>query len=341
MPKKRNPTNRQLPARWRYRRGVYWYRPRVYEQYLFNDKTEFPLGKRYSAALREFSCRISQIDGNYETMARVFDRYEVEVLPRKAAATQRSNIYSLRRLRAVFSDVHPSQIDPQTVYRYRDLCSQKESKKKANLDLEVLSHVFSRAIEWGIVKYHPIKGKVSKLRLDGRKRYVTDEEIVKFALSLPRKWQLYISLKLFTGRRKSELLRIKLTDLATEGIRFTNSKDTYDEFIVSWNSSLRIIVKEILTIPPRRIGSTHLFVNRMGKPYIRDDGLTSGFDSIWQRAMKKWVAAGNERFTEHDIRGKAGSDATSDGRAQELLRHKSTQTTRKHYRRKADIIEPL
>lgn len=38
---------------------------------------------------------------------------------------------------------------------------------------------------------------------------------------------------------------------------------------------------------------------------------TGGFKSNWQRHMKAYVAGGNARFWEHDIRAKSGSDAES------------------------------
>lgn len=48
-----------------------------------------------------------------------------------------------------------------------------------------------------------------------------------------------------------------------------------------------------------------------------------------------------ERFTSHDLRAKAGSDARSAEEGAALLAHADTQTTRKHYRRKPEIITPL
>ena len=48
---------------------------------------------------------------------------------------------------------------------------------------------------------------------------------------------------------------------------------------------------------------------RDGQPYIKPNGTTSGFDSIWQRYMCKAIKEGvvTERFTEHDLRTKRAS----------------------------------
>ena len=90
-------------------------------------------------------------------------------------------------------------------------------------------------------------------------------------------------------------------------------------------------MNELKSLPPRRIGSAYLFVNRDGKPYINETtGETSGFDSMWQRWMKKAEEKGIQRFTENDLRKKA-IEGESLQRAQELLRHTTSQTTKKHY----------
>ena len=54
---------------------------------------------------------------------------------------------------------------------------------------------------------------------------------------------------------------------------------------------------------------------------------------------EKWVEAGNERFTENDLRAKVGSDAESLELARKMLRHSAKSgTTQKHYRRKDEVI---
>jgi hypothetical protein len=48
-----------------------------------------------------------------------------------------------------------------------------------------------------------------------------------------------------------------------------------------------------------------------------------------------------ERFTEHDIRAKTGSDAEGLDHASRLLTHSNSKTTEQHYRRKTPIVKPL
>jgi len=46
-----------------------------------------------------------------------------------------------------------------------------------------------------------------------------------------------------------------------------------------------------------------------------------------------------ESFSEHDLRGKVGSDVDTDVEAQEQLGHSDTKTTRKHYRRRGSVVK--
>ena len=62
---------------------------------------------------------------------------------------------------------------------------------------------------------------------------------------------------------------------------------------------------------------------------------------MWSRFMDRVLAEANvkERFTEHDVRAKAGSDAESLEKARKLLQHAHTATTNRIYRRKAERVE--
>lgn len=48
-----------------------------------------------------------------------------------------------------------------------------------------------------------------------------------------------------------------------------------------------------------------------------------------------------ERFTEHDLRAKVGSDAESLERARALLAHADSRMTQKAYRRLPERVKPL
>lgn len=341
-PKKRLPENRSLPKRWAWKNGAIYYLVPGHEKNLWDNKAWFRLGKTLAEAHKTFSERIySRNDVAVTTMQDLLDRFEFEHLPTLAAATQKYYLYALPMVRTIFTTnpVPVAAVEPQHAYQMVDYLERTESTKKAKQAAECLSSALSFAVKKGVIKTNPLIGQFKKPSTKARDREVTDEELVAFAMTLPRKWQLYISLKLHTrGRRKGELLRIRRSHLTDEGILFTNNKRRSDKFLVSWTPELRKIVQELLDIHEPRVGDAPLFFGKGYKAYIDDDGNTSGFDSIWQRYMRKAVDAGIcQRFTEHDLRAKAVENETLETAAK-LLRHTSTQVTAKHYRRKPELI---
>ncbi|WP_028310369.1 hypothetical protein [Derxia gummosa] len=71
-----------------------------------------------------------------------------------------------------------------------------------------------------------------------------------------------------------------------------------------------------------------------------ETGIASGWDSMWQRFTARMVAETKvaRQFGAHDIRAKFSSNADSNKWA--LLSHAKVVTTGRHYRRKAEIVEP-
>jgi integrase len=79
-------------------------------------------------------------------------------------------------------------------------------------------------------------------------------------------------------------------------------------------------------------------------PYFNEDsGQATGWDSMWQRLMTSALNETEiaERFTEHDHRGKVGSHLSSIELATDLLGHASKEITKRHYRRKPEVIKPV
>jgi len=65
-----------------------------------------------------------------------------------------------------------------------------------------------------------------------------------------------------------------------------------------------------------------LFCTKHGEGYFNEDtGQATGWDSMWQRFMSRLLVETkiSQRFTEHDLRSKVGSDAESLERARQLL----------------------
>ena len=340
-PKSRLKENKGLPTGWRIKHGAYYYRPPVQLRELWDGKTEFRLGRTLSEAHRVFADRIGLYQ-DVTSIGELLDRYALEVVPLKAPKTQQSNLASLVKLRAVFGFMPIGSIKPIDGYKYLDKRG-RQGKSAANRDFEVLSHAFTKAIEWGLCEEHPFKGKVRKFSTPPRRRYVEDWELQE-ALKVASPFiAAYIRLKLLTGLRRGDLLSLTQSDLKNDGIHVTprkTARSTGKKVIYEWSEELREAVSEVLNLR-KKVLSVWLFHTNRGQPYIKADGSANGFDSIWQRFMAKAIEQTGlvEKFTEHDLRAKVASD-TELGHARQLLGHSSDATTRKIYQRRPDLVKP-
>lgn len=350
MPRKRNPENIGLPKRWRHFRGAYFYQvPRGLE-HLWDGKKSFRLGKTLPEAYREWATRLEETI-NVITVADLLDRYALEVVPHKAKTTQFNDVRYISKLKLVFGNMPITAIEPNHMYTYH---TNSNAKALAHKEIKCLSHAYTMAVQWGLLKTHPFKWQ---LRLPGngpRTRYVEDWEIEEFlSLKSDRKRgsalaiQAYTILKLLTGMSKSDLLRLKPAEnFKDDGIHIQRHKTanrTGKRTIYTWTPELREAVQRALDARPVDI-SPWVFCNRFGQPYISEKtGLTSSWDTIWQRYMSRVMneTKVTERFTEHDLRAKAGSDAESDEHGRALLSHADVKTTKKFYRRKPDVVTPI
>jgi len=366
-PKQRNKSNKRYPTNWRARkRGNRYYitfRCPQSARHLWGDKSEPTLGigdtlheaerKAHEAWAEKIHCSETPY-----TMGAAFDRYEAEVVPKKAPATQKSNLYSLRRLRSVIpADMPVTAFETHHAYAYQDQCARLESKKKANLDTEVLSHLFTKCLEWGTprLKEHPIRGKMKKLSLPPRDRYIEDWELdALLSVSCPM-LAAYIPLKHALGIDKCIMLRIQLRDIKEDCLSIpkrtkiksnpkAKAKD-YPFYSEGESTGLKELIDDVLAWRKKHVKvlSPHLFCTSLGRPYIQEDGTTEAFNSAWQRDMTKVLeeTALTEKFTEHDICAKAASDIETLEQAAALRGHLNTSTTEKIYRRKPKKVIPL
>lgn len=327
---RRRKHDKHLPQRVYLRSGGYYF--------VDMDGKWNPLGRDYGQALAKLGEMVTPQP--LRTLGDILDRYEREEVPQKASRTQEDNRLSIGRLRPVFGKMRPEDLKPQDCYQYLD--KRRQFPVSANHDIQVLSHVYTKAIEWGVVDQHPIIGKVKKHKRRPRDRYVTDTELDAACAVAGDMLRAYIALKLLTGLRKGDMLRLTMRDLQEDGLHVQphkTARTTGRRQVFEWTPALKEAVAAAKAARPKDI-APWLFLTRTGRPYIRDDGKTPAFNCLWQRFMKRVEKAEVEHFTEHDLRAKAGSDAPSLERARELLGHASGATTQRIYRRKPEYIRP-
>lgn len=347
MSKPRNPENKGLPQRWRLKNGAYYYAVPDEVRHLWDGKQLFRLGKNLSEAYRVWASKVEDKD-NITKIDELLDRYAREIIPFKAPQTATDNFKQIKKTRAVFGDMNILDLTPQDIYAYYD---KRTAKRAAKLEIALLSHAFTMAVKWGLIKSHPFKGETRFEGTKARKRYVNDAEIIAvFGLKPARKKdatmmiQSYIKLKQLTALRASDMLRLTMSCLKDDGIHITPNKtknSTGDQIIIEWTDDLKAATDEAILVRPCL--SPYLFCTRRGKSFMNEaTGKSSGFDSIWQRFMKRALKETDlkERFCEKDIRAKTGSDM-EEGAATRLLNHADARITHKHYRRKPRVVKPL
>ena len=352
MKKARNKENKCYPKGWRWKNGALRYRVPAGMEHMWDGKKEFTLGKTETKAYKTWSERL-QLNKDAYFVAELLDRYLYEVVPNKAYKTQECNRISIRKLRPVFGNMRITGLKPKHVYKYMDEKSKIHGITTTNHDVEVISHAYTKAVQWGLIDTNPFIGNVKKIKTKPRDRYIEDWEIDE-ALNLKPKIKsravtlvkLYIQLKLMTGLSRIDLLQLKLSDLQDDGIHYQRQKtknSTGKRIIIEWSEELTNLIEEIKSLPPHRIGNAHLFVTRQGKPYYNPDTMQcSAFDSLWQRFMNRVMTLTkvSDRFHEHDLRAKVASD-TEAAHAQKLLGHASSDITNRVYRRKAEKVKPV
>ena len=319
--------NKHLPQRVYRKHGGYYF--------VTLENKWIRLGSDYGEAMRAWAELVAQ-PKSAATINDLFDRYMLEVAPGKAPPTFRNNQREIQPLRVFFGQMRPQDIEPVHVYQYLDTRG-KSARIGANREKALLSHVFSMAIRWGLIRDNPCRN-VKRLPEKPRDRYVEDWELQAFINIAPELIRHYVGFKYLTGLRQGDILRLRLDALREDGVHVTTGK-TGRRLIIEWTGDLRYVLDHVRALRTK-IKSLYLFSTRQGQPYTSD-----GFRSIWQRVMKKAMETGviKERFTEHDIRAKSGTDADASGLdAQALLGHEDAGTTRRYIRHKqAHKVAPL
>lgn len=328
---------------------------------MWDGKKVFHLGTQLHEAYQVWVTR-TESPKEAKTIGQLLDRYALEVIPTKAAASQASNRNQLPMLKKVFGSQPLLPFQPMLVYQYVDKRSVKKKdpvtgkvtggRIAAHREIELLSHAYTKAVEWGYIDRHPFKNEVRLKGETPRDRYVEDWEIVE-ALALPttRKKgsilmiQAYMRLKLLTGMGAGDLLRLKMENIKEDGIhnqRHKTKGSTGKRTIYDWSPELRSAVAMAVEARPKE--SEFLFCTREGAGYINEEvGRASGWKSMFQRFMARLLEETKitEPFTEHDLRAKVASDAGSLEHARSLLAHADSRTTDRIYRRKAERVSPL
>lgn len=314
---------------------LYVYKGKQRETYytITRDNTRLNLGHELIAAKR----KLIDLEAGRPvagTIAELIERYMGEVSPKKAPTTHKGELDSAPRLVAIFGKMRPADLRPTHVAKYLDLRG-KEAPVRANREKALLSHIFTKAMRWGIVDTNPCRG-VERNTETPRDRLVTDEELAAF-LAFARAlgntetmlaavaWLAYL-----TAQRRGDLLKLRLDDITDEGIFVIQGKSKgTSRVLIEWTAALCQAVCVLHSLP-RDTPSQYLIANHKGQAYT-----DSGFKGMWGKVMVRWMAEGNENFHFHDLRAKAITKMVEQGRkARDLSGHKTDAMINSTYDRR-------
>jgi len=209
------------------------------------------------------------------------------------------------------------------------------SNATVNREVACIKHIFTIAIEWGIVQKNPGK-KVKLLReRNTRLRYLDEKEIRKLHDACAEHLKPIVIVALNTGMRKEEILSLKWKDLDYR-IRTISILDTKN------GESRKLPINNILyrtLLAAKKTDSPWVFCKKNGERY---GNVRKAFEGARKRA-------GITDFRFHDLRHTFASYLVMNGidlkTVQELLGHKSFEMTLRyahlspeHKKRATDIL---
>jgi integrase len=286
-----------------------------------------------------------------EWLDNAFNQYE----PKTQRAYKRMcNVLSLHLGRMEIVDVRPVHIA-----RFIDE-NFSTKPNTANKYKSLLSVIFAYAIRRGMRDTNPAK-EVKSLRETKRKRYITDEELVRLIHAAPPMIKVIIALAALTGQRISDLLALKWTEVLDEfvmldieeaetevdgvdgsGLIFNPAKirkTTGKRVAIAMTEQLRAVLKQAREI---KTGPSQYVVRKQnGDPYTYD-GMRSAYVRAVEKAKREYLLAcvnarrkpkpnmfANMHF--HDLKRKALTDAENQKLdAQQLGGHADRKMTERY-----------
>lgn len=343
MGRKRSAENENLPKGMIFNKKGQTYYLRAHGQ------KDIRLGKTIAEAFRNYYA-YAQINFECHTMHDLIDRYLKEISVTKANETHKSNISASKHLMKRFGHMNPQMLRARHAYQYLDLRSREGAPIRANREFALLSAIMSHAVRWGVIDDTPFH-KIIRNPEKPRDRLVTDEELTKFLPFCPRWLQLYIELKLVTGLRQTDMLKLNSKDWDDNiGLKVQASK-TKNRILFTNTGYINEIIAELKQINGYRgtrhnTPILHWFFFASSSTAMKDRPLTAeGLRTAWNKAMRAAIGEGslqpNERFQERDLRAKTASDCENIMQAFELMGHSSIATTKRVYRRGYSQVDPL
>ena len=344
----RNTENRDLPPgvvrRKRLRKNG-----KVWVGYYYRDSTgkEIPLGSDLDKARMKWAeLEAKDKPADLKLMKAIFDRYDREIIPKKAPRTQVDNRAELRQLRPLFDEAPIDSITPSMIAGFRDA---RTAKVRANREIALLSHIFNMAREWGLTeRENPCQG-IRKNKETPRDYYAN--AVVWDAVYAMAEPELKEAMDLgyLTGQRPADVILMRSDDRDGDYFMVIQGKTKQKLRILLTTelgeNSLGRLIREI-TERNAHHPSKYLLISKHGKRMTKGM-LRLRWDKAREKAQQKAIKDGDPMlaakiggFQFRDIRPKAASEIVDIGDASLLLGHTKQEITKRVYRRVGVTAKP-
>jgi hypothetical protein len=328
--------NRHLPRGVTHEHGAYYYRG--------PDRKRVRLGTAMGEALARWAAIVQPEPGSIRTLHDAFERYKLEVVPKKALKTQQGYLYMLPGLDDVWGHMPVGAVRPRHGYQLLDegAATPTQALKRFNL----LSGVLTQCVKWGVIDANPFH-EVDKEGYvpPARERCPTNGEYMAVYSIASDRMRIAMDLALLVGLRKGGVLRLELGDVLDDGLQSRRPGKKSKPLLFEWTPELRSVVALAQALEPRVRRA--LLCTEAGTAYTED-----GFQANWGRLMDRATATkdkdGNaveplldERFHFNDIRAKSATDDVDELVASQRLGHTTPATTRRIYIRRPRRAKPL
>lgn len=118
-----------------------------------------------------------------------------------------------KNLMPFFEDYFLPKITPYAWETYQTQRLKNVSPITVNKEFAILRHILNKAVEWKYIKENSLKGLKKLKEPPGRLRYLDGKDLNSVISSCPKWLHPIIIIALYSGMRRSEILKLKWSDI--------------------------------------------------------------------------------------------------------------------------------
>lgn len=254
------------------------------------------------------------------------DRYEEWAKVHKERSYKTSVKYQLAMLRKRFEGKTLAEITPLFLDKYVAERAGEVSSSTVNRETALISHMFTKAIEWGEAESNPWKGRKKLREPSHRIRFLSLKELAVLKAKADAEMRQLITVATETGLRRGELFGLRWSEVDMENgiIHVLDTKSGKPREVPITPGVKAVLKKRKRQNQKAEVGSVYIFCGPDGKPRV---DLRKRFDKALQ-------AAKIEDFRWHDMRHTFASHLVMSGAdlmtVKELLGHADLKMTMKY-----------